>query len=660
MRPKLKPDVYWVPNAEGVAFIHGGGSLAIRGRSALALIDRLAPFLDGRRSLDQLLDGLPDGKREMVSVLVGSLHKAGMLKDAGVDEPHGLDESEVAAHSAEITYVDYYLDSAARRFEIYRRTPLVCVGSGLTLTALAHACLRSGTLDTTVLVTADAETDLERIEGYGRAAAAADPRQRLLVRRSNDLVEAVEAAGTDGLVLHVADAPAATRARELDRLCRLRGITSIQAVMAGDEAWIGPVSTPDTAGWESAWRRRAANLAAPDPADAGPSPWLAGPTAAIVANRVAFLAFRHVTGVAAADPDAVDPAGPGRDLVSRVDLETLQSRDHRAHPHPGAHTVRVEDEGAFKDRYAAFLAATAPEGDAFSGAAAGLYDPALGVFAELDEDDLPQLPLHLCAASVADPFGLLDASGGRIRVLRAGRDFAEARRRTGLAALCAYAALAVDRRRFDGEHAYAHDLLLDTVERLDAAIAYPALAAAGSPAATFRAPVGLAAGPDADAALTRGLLDHCVARTAATAPDRPAARLVDVPLDERGTRYARMLAAAGIAVEILDVTGPLGVPVLAFRVGGRTVAYAAACEPEAGLEQVLLSHQGVPPETEVPQLPAEQPPGERPAPAVSRPSWRALAEALHGQGLRTYAVPAGHDPAVTAVHPVLVQVAIRG
>lgn len=655
MKPKLKPDVYWVPTPDGAVFVHSAGNLPVRGRSALPLMDRLAAHLDGSATLDELVTGLSEVQRDAVTTLVTALHGAGLVKDADLDAAHDLDDDVLATYAAELAYVDYFTHSAGRRFQDHRQTPVACVGSGLTLTALVHACLRSGVRTTTAFVADECPTDLDRLAEHGRAAAERDGAQRLTVRPLADLAEVVGAAG---IVLHVSDVPMAERARDLDRLCRDRGIPLVQAVLSGDEAWIGPVGSPDRPGWESAWRRRQANLGAPD---AGrPSDYLAGPTAAIVASRVSFLAFRHLTGIVAVDSGEADPAGQDRQSVTRLDLETLHATVHRFHPHPVVREVGAETEAEFADRYAAFAAATAPDGPAFSAAAAGLYDAALGLFAELDEENLPQVPLYVSAAAVSDPFGLLDASAGPVLVRGHGADFAESRGRGGLAALCAYAALAVDRRRLgDGQRAYAQNLVLEKPEPVDAAVVHPALAAAGTAAGDFRRPLGLAAGRTAEAALTRALLDHCVALTVAAVADATPVPVTDLPLDQRGTRYAEMLAAAGLDVEVLDVTGPLGVPVYAIRTGGRTVTYAAGCEPTAGLERVLVDHQGVAePGPAAPAAPDPVGPARAAAP-VPTPSWQELTATLHRHGYQVHAVPAGHDPVLTAVHPVIVQVAVH-
>ncbi|GAA5038565.1 hypothetical protein HNP84_003367 [Thermocatellispora tengchongensis] len=687
IRPKLKPDVYWVPHPDGAVFVHSSAHLTVRGKSALALMDRLAPHLDGAVTLGELVTGLPDGKREMVTTLVSSLLTAGLIKDVSGDEPHGLTAAELELYAAEIAYIDYYLDSAARRFEVYRNTPIACVGSGLTLTALAHACLAAGARDVRVLVTGESPTSAERLDDYARLAAERDPAQRLTHGPlSGSLAAAI---GDAGVVLHVSDRPMAARAAELDRICQERGLPLVQGVMAGDEAWTGPVSGSTGMLWTAAWLRRAANLGLhPDPftgtssdgtggdgagtdgtgaEGAEPSPFLAGPTAAIVANRVSFTAFRHITGIADADPHSADPAKAGRAAVSVVNLETLNTGEYRFHPHPAAQRAASESADAFAERYRAFLAATRLDDETFSARAASCFDPRLGLFAEMDEGELQQLPLYAARARVSDPFGHAGTGDGRERpqVTGAGVTQAQARHETGIAALAAYAALAVDRRRLtsDGQ-AYAHNLVLEKDEPVPAELLYPVLRAEPGP---FRVPVGLVAGPDAGTALADGLLAHIVALTAAAAVtsgtpfprvDLDAAALPDTP-----ARYLEMLRVARVPLTAYDVTGPLGVPVYALCVEDRTIAYAAAPRLAAGLARVLLDYQGVPThlDGDAPALPeplrGTDTAAWREAP---EPDWRALTRTLHEHGYQAHAAPAGHDPVIARVLPTLVQVTVHG
>lgn len=685
MKPKLKPDVYWVPRGDSLAFVHTGDLFTVKGRTALPLMDRLAPYLDGNVELDELVGGLPEAKREMVRTLVTALADAGLVKDVQHDEPHQLGPAELDRYAAEIAYIDHHLSSAARRFQDHRNARIVCIGAGLSLNALVHACLRSGSAEVTVLVTADCPTDTERLATYARAAQRDDPGQQVHQRSIVDTPEALLAAVELGdVVLHVSDRPVLRRARDLDRLCRLLGRPLIQGIVVADEAWTGPVAGTDRPGWESAWLRVLSNQPrAADGFTAEPvaeSPFLAGPTAAIVANRVGFLCFRHLTGVA-----GLNSTPAPTEAISLVDLETLATSEHRVFDHPAAQPADPETESEFADRFAAFLAAPPRRPDDFSRRAAELFDRRLGLFQRLDEDELTQLPLHVAEVTVADPFNLLDTRSGHPVTVGIGDSFGAARQSAALHAFALYATLAVDARRLtapadgtdESPRVFARNLVLDKSELIDAVLAYPVLGTPGAPAGDVRHPVGLAAATSSDEALRRALLDHCreltVAGIAAAPAPFPEVPLADVDLDEVGGRYRDAVGTAQVPLRVYDVTGGLGVPVLAFCRPDSTICYAAGSDlAEAvttGLAQVLLSyqadvngHSGIAPPAVANLRPDLR--GHPTAPAGARrpaeaDGWRPLLAALHGAGYHVYAVPVGHDPIARAVLPSVVQVVVR-
>ncbi|GIH05369.1 hypothetical protein Rhe02_34360 [Rhizocola hellebori] len=679
MKPKLKPDVYWVPQGDALAFIHPGDPLTVRGRSALPLMDRLAPYLDGSIELDELVGGLPEGKRDMVLTMVTALHDAGLVKDVQDDDPNPLSAAEMARYGAEIAYIDHHLSSAARRFHDFRTTRITCLGAGLSLHALAHACLRAGVLELTVLVAGDCPTDTDLLDRYLADSRESDPAQRLHLRSFSDsageLSDAV--AGAD-LLLHVSDRPVLARARDLDRLCREHGRPLLQGIVVDDEAWTGPIGGSVGAGWESAWLRARSNRPRPADADLFPetavpeSPFLAGPTASIVGNRVAFLAFQYVTGVSGAR------GGLPAETVSVVDLETLDTTEHRFLPHPGAGPASPESQDETARRFADLLSRPAHEPAAFSRAAAELFDARLGPMRTLDESDLPQLPLHLAEVTVADPFGLLDTRDGHPGAVGLGDSFAAARHQAALRAFELYATLAVDRRRLrrgDGpDRVFARDLASGAWEAIDAELAYPALAKPG-PAETFMRPVGLAAALGGDEALRMALLDHCAA-LAAGAVDRAREPFPQLPLDaaELTGSTALYLDATRTALPGLrcyDLTAVHGVPALAWCDGEATIGYTAGSDHveaiKAGLVQALLYYQAAesgrprlaPPAA--PELPARLRGESVAAPdaAVARLGWPELVSTLAAQGHRVHAVAVGHDPVVTAVLPAVVQVVVR-
>jgi hypothetical protein len=271
MRPELRRGVYCLPGPDGAHLIHNGGQLSVKGPSAATLLRRLLPHLDGRASVDELLDGLPPRQREAVRSVVVQLAEAGCVRDAADDAPHTLDRDERTAYGAEIGYVGCFQGAAAHRFQGYRESSVVLCGAGLTLTALVEAALRSGLRRVIVLITSECDTDLNWIRRCAALAGERDNRQELALLSLDDTGDAsvTDAIGGADAVLHVSDRPMLDRARRLDRLCTRHGRLLVQAVVGRDSAWIGPPSGVTGPRWESAWRR----LAAARPGGAGVDPF---------------------------------------------------------------------------------------------------------------------------------------------------------------------------------------------------------------------------------------------------------------------------------------------------------------------------------------------------------------------------------------------------
>ena len=665
MHPKLKPDAYWVPHPEGVTFVHVSGYLNVNGRSAMPLMDRLAPYLDGSNSLDELVDGLDDGKRTMVTTLVAALADAGLLKDVTDDLPHGLTPAELDRYSGEIAYVDYYLDSAPARFERYRETPVLCLGSGLTLTALVHSCLATGVRQLSVAVTDEGATDLERIAEHMAEATERDPRlePRLLTEDTADLVALLRVSAAQ-VVLHVSYRLVLDRALQLDRLCRAQDVVLVQGVIDGDEAWTGPVvgsAHHPGAGWASAWARRAAVRTDPDP-EVGVSDFLAGPTASIVANRLSFAAFREVTGIAGADQPTGHFDGDRRDRLTVMDLETLQTVEHRAYPHPAAAPAVPTTEADLVERMATFRAAESLPAARFSQLSASAFDPRTGLLRELAEDEHTQLPLCVSVAQVSDPFGLLDTGAGLPEVTGQGDDMVAARYDAALGGLTSYAALAVDQRRLQDGTVPAYDLVHDRPVRVAAERAHPVLAHTG-PASTWRRPIGLRAGADAAQSLQLGLAEHIAARTVDELRAGATGLVIGVLDDEalavageEAVRYRELLRIAGADVDVHRVVGTLGLPVYVGRHGDALVG--TSTNPLDVLIALLLVGQGRVTPTE--PLPAALRTGTTapPGPPEPLPPWTELVRRLQEAGVAVYAVPGCDDPTIDELLPTLVQVVL--
>ncbi len=308
-----------------------------------------------------------------------------------------------------------------------------------------------------------------------------------------------------------------------------------------------------------------------------------------------------------------------------------------------------------------------------------LVDPRCGLFGWLDEDDLAQLPLWVCRASVSDPCCLLPSWAPVPVVTGYGLARDEARLQTLLAAFAAYGSLAVDRRRITDTGAtggvgrtpgkWGMDLTTGRPKAVPAAVAMPVLNGVTVP---YQAPVGAAAGLTWNAAVSAALRQHCelllIQRLAVA--DRPFPMLDPSHLrDERVFRLLRLLAAAREQAEIYDLRGLLGVPACAVLTSGVTVAITCGTTMinavTTGLERTLLSwqarHTSQPdyaPST-VPQL------GERlcaPAvsesPATEEVGITILVDALQAAGQTPVVMPLDHDVEATRILPYVAQVVL--
>lgn len=706
MQPKLQPDVFYLLVPDGVYIRNNHGTFTLPGKTLYKWIERLAPHLDGSRTLAELTRDLPADKQAMVADVVQLLAEHGCIKDMTDDLPHTLHASEEQAYAAEIAFIDAVADSGAHRFERFRESRVLLIGSGLTLTALVYASLRCGLRQVDLLVTDECATNRERHAEYVALLRERDPRQALNMIASPAWDDAATVAATlqpYAAVLHVADRPMQARARQLNQLCISQQKTLIQALIVDGVAWIGPLVAPNEPScWECGWRRLQANLTdldaqmpayafqnhQADPIDR----FLAGPTAGVIANYMSFELFKYLSG---ANQSAL------KQQLWRVDLETLTSRSHQFLAHPLC-SACAPPAPPSAEQFTALIdqlsQSPAIDQETFSRRAVTWIDPRLGIFTTLDERDFVQLPLNISETAISNPMLLRSAQS--ITAIGVGTDFVEPRRRAAQRAAEYYAGSLIDRRRlpqpdpaqiatqavaaqfFDdaavlehvAEWTWAYDLGQQQPVFLPAAFAYPALRGIRSSHATMP---GLASGLSWIEATCRGLLGCCqrltLAQISAAAEPFAHVDLAGLPLSARGARYRQLLCLMDAPPQVYDVTGSLGVPTFAVCLGAQTVAYGTHIDSCAAIEGVLelalqyqQSHlhdqpQYAPPL--VPQLPLARRGAALSERAVTAPNtWSScqawLLEALMREGKRAFAVPLNHDPAFAEVLPFVVHVLV--
>jgi len=261
--PRLRPDVFVVPSGRGTAYVRSStGTDLIAAPGIAAWLDRLTPFLDGTRTVGQLLEGLDDTRRPVVLGVLERLDAHGLLQDRADRGP-------------------------ALRADAYARLRVLVLAPAPCGPAL---------------------TDALRLTGVARATQVTD---------RAEAEAAAAGGGYDALLLLTAHAEASEVAG-LDRHCRRHGMWFAPAVGGADAWWIGPMLGPGRdrpeGGWLGAWLRLA------DHASGGGSSTFApeGAEGAEVAAALLTHRFQQAfTGAERSDADQLVRLDPAALTTSR-------------------------------------------------------------------------------------------------------------------------------------------------------------------------------------------------------------------------------------------------------------------------------------------------------------------------------------------------------
>jgi hypothetical protein len=414
-------------------------------------------------------------------------------------------------------------------------------------------------------------------------SAGNEPNNKLPVLVTGDLlpvarlVAALRECGTDA---HAANTGDETTVEPVTRLAiealgrADEGSASVMQVAITDDlvcwALIDPTASPRSV-VDSALRRaasRSSESARPD-----------GP-------REAAFADKTFTSIAARQiAHAAGRSRPTPDSVTVLDRRTLRTTVHRATTHPYDLPAVQPGAGETGRTLATLAAGTTLAREALEEQWGCVSDSRFGAFSELEDTEFRQLPLKVVRVRTSDPSGLSPVRSA----FGVGTSPASARRRAMLTALATYASNVIDPRllvdesgKFLGPSDSDPEPLMDSVRSgdvqacvrafdlidheecfLPAALAFPAL----GPKPPTGPACGSSASLDWQQALAQGLLQHCVQVTVSEWSQlnwHSHVLKTDEFEHDPDVRYLLAMAkAAGIEVSLRDVTGPLGVPVVA-------------------------------------------------------------------------------------------------
>lgn len=297
MKPRLLPDIHFLPTADGLSVRAPGHEAALHAPGLYPWFERVSPFLDGEHSVVDLVEKLSPPAAQRVLGLVEFLLREGFARDAEFDLPHTLSPAARSLHAGMIEYLARLADSPERRFQSFRECAPVAVGSGRLLAACALALVASGVAHVRVHVVAPDDA----FEVGTDRPALAESLAPLLHRDPEVTLEIVDGEpgglpADAGALLYVSDRPDPARAGRLYALADDKGLRYGSALPDGDGIVVERVALPGAATGADGEAARVARYA---PAGR----YFGGPAAGLAANQLCRNLLRHAAGLVELDAE---------------------------------------------------------------------------------------------------------------------------------------------------------------------------------------------------------------------------------------------------------------------------------------------------------------------------------------------------------------------
>ena len=435
-RPKVKRDTFYLPDPEGgVYFRNNVNSFRMEGRTIYQWIEKLMPMFNGKRTLEELTEGLTAPYRNRVYEIGETLYKNGFVRDTSQDRPHQLNSILLEKYASQIEFIENFVDSGAYLFQEYRHAKVLAVGSGSLMVSLASALIESGLPKFHFMITGSVPTNRQRIHELVKNAVEADSEvevKEIPFEKGEDISFWKQAVQPYDWILYVSQDGNVKELRNLNFICKEERKVFLPAVCLEQVGLAGPLVHPESDGcWESAWRRIHQTALQGDRQLTN----FSSTAGSILANVLVFEFFKKATGI----------AGPNQsDQIYLLDLETLEGDwiSFIAHPFVTSRSItpqlvedldlRLEQESERKDSSGNLL-------EYFS----HLTSEEIGIFHTWEERNLTQLPLAQCYVQVVNPVS--DGPADLLpEVVCSGITHEEAKREAGLTGIEMYVSQMMD------------------------------------------------------------------------------------------------------------------------------------------------------------------------------------------------------------------------
>ncbi|GGE62212.1 putative thiazole-containing bacteriocin maturation protein [Priestia taiwanensis] len=421
MRPKIKRDTFfYYDNKKGVYFRNNVNSFWMEGNTVAQWIEKLWPMLNGEHSLHELTNSLPEEYRRRVYDIVGALAKNDFVRDVSSDRSHDLRQDIIHRYASQVEFLDSIGNSGAARFESYRQTKVLAIGSGSFLLSLVSSLLESGLAKFHVFVTDSSATNRKRLEEVVVHHRKSDQEVSVGEMKGDTFIPGI--IGSYDAILYVSPNGNREELQFFHTLCKQEGKLFVPAICLDGVGLAGPIVHPDYEGcWETAWRSLHKQLFTTKKEECAPT------VESILANIITFELVKKRSGLAEATQE---------NKVYIMNLETLEGQWHSfiGHPSPiNVESIRyVEDILTHIEKDTRTCSST----ELFQ-TATSITSEETGIFHKWEERELSQVPLAQFCVQAVNP-----SSDGPAELLReiicVGLTHEEAQREATLCGLESY------------------------------------------------------------------------------------------------------------------------------------------------------------------------------------------------------------------------------
>ncbi|WP_156288263.1 putative thiazole-containing bacteriocin maturation protein [Oceanobacillus salinisoli] len=392
MRLKVKRDTFFIPDGNGGAYFRNNlCSFHIEGKTIYQWIEKLIPLFNGRHTLQDLTDGLPNQYRDHVYKIADMLYSNGFVRDISRDHPHQLPKEVYKKYASQIELLDNLSESGAYRFQSYREAKVLAIGSGSFFVSLISALLESGLPKFDMVITDSAVTNKQRLKELVANARKTDLKVNVNEITFKEDGESFwrEIIQPFDWILYISQEGEIEELQVLHSICREEKKCLLPAMIIQQAGIAGPLVYPEEDGcWESAWRRVHRNVLQKDPK----LHTFSSTAGALLANVIVFKLFKAITGLE-------EKQNPQLFLLN---LETLEGNWHSFIPHPLV-TGSVSAKWVRNLNLLLKQNSNKNELDGVLHYFSSLTSTVTGIFHVWEEGDLKQLPLAQCRVKVADP-----------------------------------------------------------------------------------------------------------------------------------------------------------------------------------------------------------------------------------------------------------------